>query len=143
VLDERVFGRIGIPTQRWDWPTGEWIKDRKYLYPNLPDSYTYLDPPYDVDGVPVRTCPGWAVISASDLARFGLLVASRGIWEGEQLVGAEWTRGHGGGNKSGASGDPEHFTAMGVVTTRGLGHPHSTAVASFLPADLFVGPVAA
>jgi len=34
-----------------------------------------------------------------------------------------------------------HFTAMAVVTTEGLEHPHSTATTSFLPEELFVGPV--
>ncbi len=141
VLDERVFSRIGIPANRWNWPTGEWIKHQKYLYPGLPESYTYLDPPYEIDGVPIRSCPGWAVVSASDLARFGFLVATRGVWDGERLIGTEWIRGHGGGNKSGSSGESEHFTSMGVVTTAGLDHSHSIAEESFLPRELFVGPV--
>ena len=61
--------------------------------------------------------------------------------DGERLVGAEWVRGHSGGNKCGVSGESKHFTAMGVVTTQGLDHPHSTAVESFLHEELFVGPV--
>ena len=141
VLDERLFGRIGIPPDRWDWYTGRSVKDQRDFYPAIPDSYTYLDPPYEIDGAPVRSGPGWVVMSASDLARFGHLVATQGQWEGEQLIDPAWLRGHSGGNKSGQSGESTHFTAMGVVTTLGLDHPHATATESFLPEDVFVGPV--
>ena len=104
----------------------------------MPDSFTYLDPPFEIDGHVVRSGPGWAVISASDLARFGHLVATQGVWMGERLLGAEWFRGHGGGNRSGES---KHFTAMGVVATEGLAHPHAVSKESFLPEDVFVGSV--
>ena len=57
------------------------------------------------------------MISPSDLARFGLLVATGGEWEGERLLDPAWLRGHGGGNRSGVHGESEHFTALGVVTT--------------------------
>ena len=139
VLDERLFSKIGIPADRWDWLTGGYVKDRKYLYPNIPDAYTYLDPPYEVNGNLVRSGPGWVVISASDLARFGHLNATKGSWKGEQIIDPKWLRGHGGGNESGVSGESGYFTAMGVVTTEGLGHPHSTATTSFLPDEVFVG----
>jgi CubicO group peptidase (beta-lactamase class C family) len=141
VFQERIFDVLGVPADRWDWYTGGWVKDQRAFYPTIPDSYTYLDPPYDIDGAPVRSGPGWVVISASDLARFGHLVATRGVWRGRRLVGAEWTRGHGGGNRSGVSGESRHFTAMAVVTTDGLTHPHGTTTESFLPDDVFVGPV--
>ncbi len=140
VLDERLFGKIGIFADRWDWPAGRVIKDSKYLYPTIPDSYTYLDPPYKIGGNVMRSGPGWAIISASDLARFGQLVATSGIWKGQRLLDPQWLRGHGGGNKSGVSGESAFSTAMGVVTTRGLDHAHSTAKHSFLPRELFVGP---
>jgi CubicO group peptidase (beta-lactamase class C family) len=91
----------------------------------------------------VRSAPGWVVISASDLARFGHLNATRGMWRGERIIEAEWLRGHGGGNKSGASGESEHFTALGVVTTVGIEHQHSVEAGSFLPAAVFAGPVRA
>ena len=141
VLDERLFGKIGITPDRWEWYTGTEIQAQKYFYPKLPDSYTYLDPPFEVNGHIVRSGPGWVVISASDLARFGHLVATQGVWKGEQLIGAEWLRGHSGGNRSGMSGESQHFTAMGVVTAEGLEHVHSTATESFLPQHVFVGPV--
>ena len=141
VLDEKLFSKIGITPDRWDWYTGKEVQAQKYFYPKLPDSFTYLDPPFDVNGHVVRSAPGWAVISASDLARFGHLVATQGIWKGERLIGAEWLRGHGGGNHSGMSGESKHFTAMGVVTTKGLHHPYTVATESFLPQHMFVGPV--
>ena len=141
VLDERLFSKIGILANSWEWPAGRAIKNDRYLYPRIPDAYTYLDPPYEVGGHPVRSGPGWAIISASDLARWGHLVATGGMWKGERLIDDEWLRGHGGGNKCGASGENSHYTAMGVVTTIGIDHPHSTAKESFLPEELFVGPI--
>ena len=141
VLDERLFSRIGIPADHWDWPAGRAIKDDRYLYPDIPDTYTYLDPPYEIGGHPVRSGPGWVDISAANLARWGHLVATEGVWKGERLIDPVWLRGHGGGNKSGASGESTHYTAMGVVTTVGLEHLHSIANGSFLPEELFVGPI--
>ena len=147
VMDERLFGRIGIPPERWDWLTGSYVRGEKYFYPTIPDAYTYLDPPFEIGGEPVRSGPGWVVMSASDLARFGHLIATQGNWEGEQLLDPAWLRCHGGGNGSGMSGESEHFTAMGVVATRGLGPEfpawHNVTTQSFLPEELFVGPVRA
>ncbi len=141
VIQERLFDRIGIPSDRWDWMTGRDVHEDRLWYPAWPDTYTFLDPPYEVNGHPVRSGPGWVVISASDWARFGLLVATRGVWKGQQLIDPQWVRGHGGGNKSGSSGESKHYTAMGVVTTDGLTHPHTTDGSCFLPEDVFVGPV--
>ena len=94
------------------------MKDRKYFYPTLPDSYTYLDPPYEIarQRRPERAGLGrdW---SASDMARFGHLNATRGLWKGEQIIDPDWLRPHSGGNKSGSSGESKYFTALGVVTT--------------------------
>lgn len=138
VLDERLFGKIGIPPKRWDWYAGKEVQAQKYFYPTIPDSYTYLDPPFEIEGQIVRSAPGWVVISASDLARFGHLVSTQGLWKGKRLIGPEWLRGHGGGNRSGMSGESGRFTAMGVVTTKGLDHPHSLATKSFLPEEVFL-----
>ena len=90
VLQERLFDLIGIPAERWDWLPGGHVKDQKYFYPEIPDSYTYLDPPYEIDGNIVRSGPGWVVISASDLSRFGHLNATRGIWKGQQIIEAAY-----------------------------------------------------
>lgn len=142
VIQERLFDTIGIPYERWDWLIGGEVKEQKYLYPTIPDTYTYLDPPYEIGGNAVRSGPGWVVISALDLARFGHLNATRGIWKGERIIDADWLRGHSGGNKSGASGECEHFTAMGVVTTIGLpDYQHALATKSILDDDFFVADV--
>ena len=69
VLDERIFSKIGIPADRWEWFTGRAVKDNKRFYPTIPDTFTYLDPPYEIGGTVVRSGPGWVIISASDLAR--------------------------------------------------------------------------
>ncbi len=142
VVQERLFDAIGIPAGSWDWLPGGEVKDRRFLYPTIPDSYTYLDPPYEIGGQVVRSGPGWVVISASDLARFGHLNATRGLWKGERIIDADWLRGHSGGNRSGASGESGQFTALGVVTTEGLPeHRHAVETASILPGELFTGPV--
>jgi CubicO group peptidase (beta-lactamase class C family) len=147
VLDERIFSRIGIRADAWDWNTGYDVKMQPYFYPSIPNTYTYLDPPYEIDGVPVRSGPGWVVISASDLARFGHLIAAGGVWEGEDLVDRGWLRGHGGGNGSGVSGEGKHFTSLAVVATEGLSDElpqwHNTTSVSFIPESLFTGPVRA
>jgi CubicO group peptidase (beta-lactamase class C family) len=141
VFQERIFDALGVPAERWDWYPGGWVKEQRDFYPLIPDSYTYLDPPYEIGGAPVRSGPGWVVISAVDLARFGHLVATRGTWQGQRLIDPQWLRGHSGGNRSGMSGESRRYTAMAVVTTVGLDHPHSTWSRSFIPDDLFVGPV--
>jgi CubicO group peptidase (beta-lactamase class C family) len=93
VVQERLFDAIGIPYERWDWLAGGDVKNQKYFYPTIPDTYTYLDPPYQISGNIVRSGPGWVVLSASDLARFGHLNATRGIWKGERVINADWLRG--------------------------------------------------
>ena len=142
VVQERLFDRIGIGAERWDWLPGSYVKGQKYFYPTIPDSYTYLDPPYEIGGNVVRSGPGWVVWSASDMARFGYLNATRGLWEGEQIIDPEWLRGHSGGNKSGSSGESMYFTALGVVTTDGLpAYKHAIETRSIVPDRLFIGPV--
>ena len=141
VLDEKILSKIGIAADDWDWYTGEAVKDQKYLYPTIPDTYTYLDPPYEVNGHPVRSGPGWVVMSARDLARFGLLVATGGNWKGEQLIAPGWVRTHSGGNRSGLHGESRHYTAIGRVTTEGIDMRFSTDRESLIPRDVFVGPV--
>ena len=141
VLDEKLFSKIGITADAWQWPTGRIMKQDKNFYPQWPTHAAYVDPPDEINGHLVRSGPGWAVLSASDLARFGHLVATRGNWKGEQLLAPQWLRGHSGGNGSGVCGESRYYTAMGKVSTRGIDHPFAVARESFLPADLFVGPV--
>jgi CubicO group peptidase (beta-lactamase class C family) len=145
VLDERLFSKLGIASDRWDWLTGQEVRAARFMYPEIPDSYTYLDPPFEIGGHPVRGGPGWVVISASDLARFGHLIATRGMWKGDRLIDEAWLRGHGGGNDSGVSGEATYYTAIAIVTTAGLraDYPraHATTTESFLPRSAFVGPI--
>ena len=142
VLQERLFDYIGVPSDRWDWLPGSYVKGQRLFYPEIPDAYTYLDPPYEINGNIVRSGPGWVVISAADLARFGHLNATGGLWKGQQIIDPQWLRGHGGGNKSGTSGEDNYFTALGVVTTIGLpDYQHGVTKRSILPKELFVGPV--
>ena len=133
VLQERLFDTLGIPPERWEWLSGATIRDATYLYPDLADSYTYLDPPYEIAGQPVRSGPGWVVISASDLARFGHLNATDGIWNGQRVIEPEWLRGHSGGNRCGVAGESTHFTALAVVTAETF-DPHLLGGDAELPA---------
>ena len=86
VLDEHLFGPIGIPADRWEWIYGEDIRNKKSFYPKMPGYGDYLDTPYRVKGIRVRGGPGWAVMSAGDFARVGLLIATGGVWKGKRLI---------------------------------------------------------
>ena len=99
----------------------------------MPGYGDFLDPPYEINGHVVRGGGGWVVMSASNLARFGHLVATQGLWNGERLISEDYLRGHSGGNGSLVSGESTYYTAMGKVTTVGIGHP--------LPNDLFSRPI--
>ena len=140
VLDEKLFSKIGIRAESWEWPAGETMLQDKDFYPQWPTHAAYVDPPYEIDGQAVRGGPGWAVLNASDLARFGHLIATRGNWKGEQLIGPQWLRGHSGGNGSGVAGESRYYTSLAMVSTHGIDHPFAVARESFLPAELFVGP---
>ena len=144
VLDEKLLSKIGIPADRWEWLPGQVVQQDENFYPSWPSAWDYLDPPYEVNGCVVRSGPGWVVMSASDLARFGHLIATRGNWKGDQLLDPQWLRGHGGGNGSGVCGESTHYTAMGMVTTQGVDPiPGLFGVTreSVLPAECFVGSV--
>jgi CubicO group peptidase (beta-lactamase class C family) len=91
VLDEKIFTQIGIPGNRWDWLPGKEIRDNE-LYPDHPGYGAYLDPSFELNGHVVRGGPGWVVISANDLARFGYLMLRNGKWNGKQLISEQWVR---------------------------------------------------
>ncbi len=150
VLDEKIMSKIGLPAGRWDWLSGGAVLEGEDFYPLWPSAFNYLDTPHEINGHVVRSGPGWAVMTASDLARFGHLVATRGNWKGEQLLDPQWLRGHGGGNGSGVCGESRYYTAMAMITTQGIDHPYNSSAGpisfmttreSFVPADLFAGPV--
>lgn len=134
VLDERLFGKIGIPANRWDWLPGKMVHDQKDFYPHMPGYGDFLDPPFEINGHKVRGGGGWAVMTPSDMARFGLLVATGGIWKGERIVDEEWVRNHHGGNGSYLAGAGKQFTSFAKTCCyNDIPFP--------LPDDLFVGPV--
>lgn len=49
VLDERLFGHLDIPPDRWDWLPGEVVHDTKGFYPDLPNYGEYVGPPYKIN----------------------------------------------------------------------------------------------
>ena len=90
VIDERVFRHLGIPADRWDWLPGKVVRDTEDFYPEIPGYGEYVGPPYEVKGHVVRGGPGWVVMSPEDLARFGLLIATKGIWKEKRLIDARF-----------------------------------------------------
>ncbi len=121
VLDARVFGPIGIPPERWDWISGKtFLETGNKIYPAIPTAGTDVgvDPPYELDGCIVRGGSGWFVISAADLARFGLLIATGGVWKGARLVSSGWLTGHAGLDIHVVAGDPDTFVALGKVNCK-------------------------
>jgi len=136
VLDEKLFGEIGIAADAWDWIPGRVVHKDKNWYPHMPGYGDFLDPPYEIDGHVVRGGPGWVVMSAKNLARFGQLIATQGIWKGKRLINSEWVIGHAGGNGSVVAGESRYYTSIGMVTTDGIDY-HDP----FLPQDFFAGPV--
>jgi len=86
VLDEHIMSKIGIPADRWDWLSGEEVRNNKDFYPNMPGYGDYLDLPYRINGILVRGGGGWVVMSASDFARVGLLIATGGVWKDVRLI---------------------------------------------------------
>lgn len=91
LLDEKIFEHIGVPAARWDWMPGKEVHDYE-LYPGYPGYGSYLDPPWEFGGQVVRGGPGWVVINANDLARFGYLMLRNGHWKGRQLISETWMR---------------------------------------------------
>jgi CubicO group peptidase (beta-lactamase class C family) len=144
VLDERLFRHLGIPPQRWEWLPGKRVHDTRDFYPDFPGYGEYVDPPYEIHGVVVRGGPGWIQMSAEDLARFGLLIATGGVWKGKRLLGPEWLRGHAGLDIHVVAGDPDTLVAIAKINTKNF--PFGTEVGTqgkfAFPKDLIVGPPA-
>jgi len=125
VLDEEVMTPIGIEPDAWDWLPGRHVREARDFYPGAPGYGAFIDPPYEIDGMPVVGGGGWVVMSALDLARVGLLVATRGVWDDRRLLrDHELLAGHGGGNNSlmeGVGGG--YMASWGQVATTGLDFP--------------------
>ncbi|MCI0558526.1 MAG: serine hydrolase [Nitrososphaera sp.] len=120
VIDEGLFKKMGIPADRWEWLSGAHVRDDTHFYPAMPGYGLFLDPPYEINGHVVRGGQ-WVVISAKDLARFGLLLATRGIWRGERLISdTEFLTWHDGGNGSQVNAKGGSLMiAIAKVTTAG------------------------
>lgn len=143
VLDERLFSKLGIPADGWHWLPGKHVRDTHDFYPALPGYGEYVDPPYEINGHVVRGAPGWIEMAPEDLARFGLLIATGGIWKGQQLLGSQWLRGHAGLDIHVVGGDPETLVSIAKINTRGF--PFGTEVGTpgqfRFPTQLIAGPV--
>ncbi len=121
VLDERIMGPIGIPADRWDWLSGEEVRNDVDFYPEMPGYGGYLERPYAINGVRVRGGGGWVVMSASDFARLGLLVATGGIWKDERLISKLGGNVGVGANTMwgwGVVGGKDGYLSFGKVATR-------------------------
>jgi CubicO group peptidase (beta-lactamase class C family) len=120
VIDECLFGPIGISPDAWEWIPGRQVRESPLFYPHTPGYGDFVDPPYEVNGAPVVGGGGWAVISAQALARFGHLAACEGIWQGHRLLGREWLRSHRGANHSEVGSDSGTCLSLGRVTASGI-----------------------
>ena len=142
VLQDELFSPLGIPADRWDWLAGKTVHDTQDFYPAFPGYGEYIDPPYEINGHVVRGAPGWFVISSEDLARFGLLVATRGRWRNRQLVGADWLQGHAGLDIHVVAGDTRTLVAIAKTNTGGFpfGVDVGTSGNFAFPANLITGP---
>lgn len=144
VVQEELFSHLGIPADRWDWLPGKAVHDNRDFYPALPGYGEYVDPPYEINGHVVRGAPGWFVLSSQDLVRFGLLVATRGRWKGQQLVAPEWLQGHAGLDIHVVAGDPRTLVSIAKINTGGFrfGGEVGTSGKFAFPPHLVAGPVA-
>jgi len=125
LLDERVFSHIGIAASRWDWLPAKVIYEN-LLYPFWPGYGRYLDPPWEIDGHVVRAGPGWVIVNAMDIAKFGYLYLRRGQWKGQQLISKAWIDQipKGGSRYHGASGGSDYnlnwwLPGRGIFEMRG------------------------
>jgi CubicO group peptidase (beta-lactamase class C family) len=121
VLDEKLFGHMGIEAKDWQWATGRELHDNRKWYPDMPGYGLFCDPPYEIRDHEIQGGGGWVTMSAKDLARIGLLVATRGVWKGKRLISdTPLVAGHAGGNASLMNGWPDTMFAWGQVTTNGV-----------------------
>jgi Beta-lactamase len=120
LLDRELFSKIGIPAERWSWMSLREVYQNYRMYPRMPGYGHYCDLPHEINGVVVHGGPGWVLMNAEDLARFGLLVATGGIWKGQELLSSEWLISKSGGNMSAVFGDAESFVAGSRVTADGM-----------------------
>ena len=138
VLDQRLFGKMGIPASRWDWLTGKYVRDTVNFYPANPGYGGFVDPPYKVNGHWVRGGGGWVVMSPEDLARVGLMIAGRGRWNGTRILGDSFlVKGWAGGNSSDLRVWNNDYLVVAKVTTTGISYG---TLPSMITGPVSVGP---
>ena len=86
IIDDRLLSKIGIAPDEWGWLPGRTIRETHDFYTDMPGYGRFVDPPYKIDGRVVRGGGGWVIMSASNLARFGHLIATQGMWNGERII---------------------------------------------------------
>jgi len=120
-LDQELMCKIGIKPQDWHMESGKVLHDSIDWYPGMPGYGLFCDPPYYIDGNIVQGGGGWVFMSPRNMARIALLIANRGVWNGERLISdTEFLYSHSGGNNSDLWGDPENNIACAQITTLGL-----------------------
>lgn len=124
VMDENLFVHMGIEPNEWDWLPGQVVHDSKDLYPKMPEYGLFVDPPYKINGHVVRTGGTGIVMSAKDFARWGLLVATGGEWNGKRLISSVVAAGGGNGSSArGYGGNVMGSRAEVTTTMKGINVP--------------------
>ncbi|MGB5809249.1 MAG: serine hydrolase [Polyangiales bacterium] len=145
VLNDELLSKMAIPAERWTLRSGRYLATTTDYYVDFPGYGRFCDPPYEIAGQTVRGGGGWLVMSPKDLARIGLLVASRGVWNGRRLVSdTRFLSGWGGANGSQLGGvGNEAMLAFGAVTVEGLGGSSIEPMNAEKLQRMLIGPVAA
>ena len=124
VLDRRIMSKIGIEPDSWRWLSGREVRE-KSPYPLYPNYGTFVDEPFSINGHECLGGGGWVVISASNLAKVGLLILNRGLWGERRIVSDDeiLLKGHRGANNSGLIVDRGRDAILSYVTTENISLP--------------------
>ena len=133
------MSKIGIPADRWDWLSGEYVRRTTEFYPNSPGYGGFVDPPYSINGDTVYGSGGWVIMSSLDFARVGLLMATEGRWNGKRLISKIESRSTGVGANTvqgwGTVKGKDAYISFGKVAT-GFQDPKDAEIYGWI-----VGPV--
>lgn len=143
VVSEELFAKMDVPKERWTMRSGRHLADKSDYYVDQPGYGRFCDPPYEIAGQTVRGGGGWLVMSPKDMARLGLLIATRGIWKDERLISdTRFLSGWGGANGSDVNGiGKDAILAWGAVTIDGLGGRPSAPIDAEELSSMLVGPI--
>ena len=87
----------------------------------MPGQERFCDPTYETNAHVVRGEPGWVVTNCEDLARVGLLVATKGMWKARRLLDAQFLPDlHRGVGIHLTAGDSDSHGAIGSINREGL-----------------------